>query len=93
MPELTKKATPLLDEIYKMLTSGQERAYSHGLHSLTFQVYMTDEQLHQLMTESVGDCPSPVDFKDTNDIRVFGEKVIIVQKTPYIRLVEGLSHV
>ena len=79
--------TPLIDKIYELLWRSEERARSAGYHHVPkFQIYVSHEQLIQLRKEALNHYCFTV--QASNDNLLFGHKIIIVDDTPYVRLVE-----
>jgi hypothetical protein len=80
--------TPLIDEIYKKLYREKERvAANHNLQP-KFQIYLSHEQLRQLKYEMLSPATIQIFTVNQDGYYLFGHKVIEVDDTPYIRLVE-----
>jgi hypothetical protein len=78
--------TPLIDKIYELLWRSEERLYPLGYHNPKFQIYVSREQLIQLRKEALNHyCFT---FQAPSDNLLFGHKIIVVDDTPYVRLVE-----
>ncbi len=79
------KETPLIDNIYKLLWRARERAYSKGYQAPKFQIYISHSEHDQLRREALNSyvftIKPPAEF-------LFGHQLIVVDETPYVRLVE-----
>ena len=78
--------TPLIDEIYKKLWQSEERAYSIRNHNPKFQIYVSREQLTQIRKEALSHFCFTIQAPNEN--LLFGHKIIVVDDTPYVMLVE-----
>ena len=76
--------TPLIDEIYKKLYRAHERGYSRS-HNLKYQIYISHQQYDQLRREALN---THVFTVNQADKLLFGERIIVVDETPYVRLIE-----
>jgi hypothetical protein len=76
--------TPLIDEIYKKLYRAQERDYPRS-HNPKYQIYISHQQYDQLKREALN---THVFTMNPSEQFLFGERLIVVDETPYVRLVE-----
>lgn len=84
-----RSETPLIDEIYQKLCTAGERAAFYNLNKPEFQIYLTHQQRDQFRKEVLA-AKYPV-FNVSHSPSgefCFGQKIIVVDETPYVRLVE-----
>jgi hypothetical protein len=77
--------TPLIDEIYRKLSRATERAYARGYHKPVFQIHVSHQQYEQLELEALN---SLMLTQEASIRYLFGSRIIEVDETPYVRLVE-----
>jgi hypothetical protein len=83
---MEESKTPLIDKIYELLWRSEERVYPLGYHSPKFQIYVSREQLIQLRQEALNHYVFTI--QSPNESFLFGQKLIVVDDTPYVKLVE-----
>ena len=84
MPE--NKDTSLIDEIYKILWRASERAYFEGHQDPKFQIYINYKEHNQIRREAFNS--HVFTFQPPLAEFLFGHQIIVVDNTPYVRLVE-----